>query len=300
MSDAKEILVVGATGVLGTEVVRVLKAAGHPVRALVRETAPPEKRAQLEALGARLVAADLKDRKSLDAACKGISTIVSTASATLSRQEGDSIESVDEVGHLSLIQAAEDEHVEHFVFVSFPETGMDFALERAKRAVEARLRTATPTFTVIQPAFFIETWLSAYFGFDPAHGTARLLGNGDGKVSWVSLQDAARFVAAAAEGGRYAGQVITLGGPDPLSQRDVIAIFEELGSPKVSAETPLPESALEGMLAAAQNPIEEAFASLMLCVARGLVVDPRPAQALLPGRLVTVRDYALRLLNAPN
>jgi len=299
MSEAQEILVVGATGVLGSEVVRVLKAAGHPVRALVRASASAERRAQLEALGARLVTADLKDRASLDAACKGVATIVSTASATLSRQEGDSIESVDEAGQLSLISAAEDEGVAHFVFVSFPETGLDFALERAKRKVEARLRSAKPTFTVIQATFFIEVWLSAHFGFDPAHGAARLLGNGDGKVSWVSLQDVARFVAAAAEGGRYAGQVLTLGGPDPLSQRDVIQIFQELGAPSFTPDTSMTEAVLQGMFAGATNPIEEAFGALMLSAARGLVIDPRPAQALLPGRLVTVRDYASRLMNVP-
>ena len=299
MTSTQEILVVGATGALGAEVVRVLGAAGRSVRALVRPTASPERRAQLEALGARLVTADLKDRKSLDAACRGVSAIVSTASATVSRQEGDSIESVDEAGQLSLIQAAEDERVGHFVFVSFPETGLDFALERAKRKVEARLRGSDATFTVLQPTFFIETWLSPHLGFDPAHGSARLLGNGDGKVSWVSLQDVARFAAAASEGGRYAGQVITLGGPDPLSQRDVLRIFQELGTPTFTPDTSMSEAVLQGMLAGASNPIEEAFGALMLCVARGLVVDPRPAQALLPGRLLTVRDYATRVLNIP-
>lgn len=300
MTDTQEILVVGATGVLGAEVVRVLRAAGRSVRALVRPSASPERRAQLEALGARLVSADLKDRQSLDAACRGVSTIISTASATLSRQEGDSIDSVDDAGHLSLIQAAEDQRVGHFVFVSFPETGLDFALERAKRKVEARLRESRVTFSVLQPAFFIETWLSPHFGFDPAHGSARLLGSGDGKVSWVSLQDVARFVAAASEGGRFAGQVLTLGGPDPLSQRDVLRIFQELGTPSFTPDTSMTEAVLQGMLAGASNPIEEAFGALMLCAARGLVVDPRPAQALLPGRLVTVRDYAARVLNVPH
>lgn len=298
MNNTKEVLVVGATGVLGLQVVSLLRAAGHPVRAVVRQTASADRRAQLEILGARLVMADLKDRKSLDAACKGVSTVVSTASAVVARQEGDDIDSVDEAGHLSLIEAAEQEAVKHFVFVSFLETGLDFALERAKRSVEQRLRAASCSFTIIRPAFFLEAWLSPHFGFDPLHGSVRLLGSGEAKVSWVSVQDVARFVAAASEGGRYAGQEIRLGGPDPLSQKDVLRIFEELGAPPVSTPSYLSEAALEGMLRNASNPIEEAFAGLMLCAARGLPVDPRPALELLPGRLATVREYASRLLHS--
>lgn len=300
MSTTNEILVVGATGLLGLELVRVLKGAGHPVRAMVRTTALPERRAELERLGARIVPGDLKDRASLDAACAGALSVVSTASATISRQDGDSIATVDELGQLALIEAAEQAKVEHLVFVSFPETGLDFELERAKRKVEARVRASSASHTIIKPTFFAETWLSPALGFDAAHGAVRLLGDGTAPVSWVSVQDVARFVAAACESGRYAGQEIALGGPDPLSQKQVIAIFEELGGPKVQTEAPLPVPVLEGMLAGATNPIEQAFAALMLCAARGLTVDPRPAQALLPGRLLTIRDYATRILQASN
>lgn len=298
--SSNEILVVGATGLLGMELVRVLKAAGHPVRAMVRSTAAPERRAQLEQLGARIVPGDLKDKASLEAACRDAQAVVSTASATISRQDGDSIATVDDLGQISLIEAAEAAKVEHLVFVSFPETGLDFELERAKRKVEERVKASPASHTIIKPAFFAETWLSPALGFDPAKGAARLLGSGDGPVSWVSVQDVARFVAAACDSTRFAGQEIAVGGPDPLSQKQVIAIFEELGGPKVQTEAPMPVAALEGMLAGASNPIEQAFAALMLLVAKGFTVDPRPAQALLPGRLVTIRDYATRILQTPN
>jgi len=83
-------LVVGATGTLGSEICRLLVAAGQPVRALIRATADADKAARLERTGVTLVRGDLKDRASLDRACRGVNTVVSTASSTISRQAGDS------------------------------------------------------------------------------------------------------------------------------------------------------------------------------------------------------------------
>src|SRR5256712_11117147 len=114
------ILVVGATGLLGSEICRRLTQRGNPVRALVRTTSNHDRVAKLEGLGAELVRGDLKDRASLDAACRGASAVISTASSTMSRQEGDSIESVDRQGQLSPVDPAAAAGVKHFVPISFP------------------------------------------------------------------------------------------------------------------------------------------------------------------------------------
>ena len=100
-------LIVGATGMLGGEICRLLAEQGKPIRALVRKTSSPDKLAHLRSLGAEVVLGDLKDRASLEVACRGASAVVSTASSTLTRQQGDSIESVDRQGQLNLIEAAE-------------------------------------------------------------------------------------------------------------------------------------------------------------------------------------------------
>ena len=48
------ILVAGATGVLGSEIVRRLRARGEKVRAFVRTTSAPEKVELLQQLGAEI------------------------------------------------------------------------------------------------------------------------------------------------------------------------------------------------------------------------------------------------------
>src|SRR5579872_1419087 len=131
------ILVVGATGLLGSEICARLRRQGAAVRGLVRRTANPDRVRGLQQAGVELAWGDLKDPESLAAACRGVDAVISTASSTLSRQAGDSIESVDGVGQMSLVNAAKDANVGRFLFVSFRQApGFSFPLGDAKREVE--------------------------------------------------------------------------------------------------------------------------------------------------------------------
>jgi uncharacterized protein YbjT (DUF2867 family) len=124
-----------------------------------------------------------------------------------------------------------------------------------------------------------------------------MFGTGKRPVSWISVDDVARFVARATGGGEFARQILPLGGPESLSPIDVLRIFESLGSSRVVVEH-VPERILEAQLVNARDPLEEALAGTALAVARGLTVSAAPALALLPGRMKSVRDYARALLAA--
>ncbi|HJV09277.1 MAG TPA: NmrA family NAD(P)-binding protein, partial [Acidimicrobiales bacterium] len=81
-------LVVGSTGLLGSRVCKELAAQGKPVAALVRNAGDDAKVGALRAAGVELVEGDLKDPASLERACQGRTAVISTASASLSRQAG--------------------------------------------------------------------------------------------------------------------------------------------------------------------------------------------------------------------
>ena len=191
-------LVVGATGLVGLEVCRRLRESDVPVRALIRPTADAQKRAELERLGVELVEGDLKDPASLARACAGVQSVISTASSTLTRQAGDSIETVDRRGQLALVDAARAAGVEHFVFVSFRDNpAIRYPLTEAKRAVEQAIKASGMAYTILQASYFMEVWLTPALGFDAANGKVRLYGDGSRPISWISFRDVARAAAAA-------------------------------------------------------------------------------------------------------
>lgn len=289
-------LVVGATGTLGGEICSRLAQAGKSVRGLVRTSSDPARVEALRKQGVEIATGDLTDPASLDAACRGVATVYSTATAIQSRQEGNTLERVDREGQANLVDAARKAGVGRFVFISFRGTkDFDFPLQAAKRATAERLKESGIPWTVIEASVFMEIWLGPHLGFDAANGKARVFCSGEKKISWVSYHDVAALAIAAAESPEAANRVIEVGGPEALSHHEVIQIFEERAGRKFEVER-VPEEALEAMKANATNPVEETFAGLMLFVGRGDEIDMQPTLKRYPHRLTSVREYADRVL----
>src|SRR5579872_5905380 len=151
------ILVVGATGLLGSEICARLRRQGAAVRGLVRRTANPDRVGGLQQAGVELAWGDVKDPPSLQAACRGSDAVISTASSTLSRQAGDSIETVDRRGQLALIAAAREAGVGHFTLVSIPRRrARSSPLTRAKEEAEHALIESGVPYTILAANFFME------------------------------------------------------------------------------------------------------------------------------------------------
>jgi NADH dehydrogenase len=284
-------LVVGATGLLGSEICRLLAGADKPVRALVRPTSDQIKVAQLESLNVEIARGDLKDRSSLDDACQGVSAVISTASSTLSRQEGDSIQTVDLEGQLNLVEAAKAANVSRFVLISFPQVDVDFPLQAAKRKAEEHLKSSGLTYTILQPTFFMEVWLSPALGFDAAKATAQVYGSGENKISLISYKDVAKFAVASLDNAEARNAVIELGGPEALSPLEVVRIFEELQARKFDVQH-VPEEALREQKENSSDPLQQSFAGLMLYYSQGDIIDMGKTLQKFPVRLTSVLDYA--------
>ena len=291
-------LIVGGTGLLGDEICRRLRAANKPVRALVRSTADKTKVETLRSVGVDTVSGDLKDPPSLEKACLGVSAVISTASSTISRQPGDSIQTVDLKGQRNLIDAARKAGVGHFVVVSYSgNLDIDCPLKIAKRSVEEHLKESGLSFTILRPSSFMEIWLSPAVGFDFANAKARVFGSGHSKISFISYEDVAEFACLSLEHPEANNVTLEMGGPEALSHLEVIHIFEELSGRKFEIEK-VPEEALWGQKAASSDPLQESFAALMLGCAKGDVIDMRETVQVFPVKLHSVTDYARRMVSA--
>jgi uncharacterized protein YbjT (DUF2867 family) len=265
------ILVVGSTGYLGSAVTRALAAAGKPVAALVRD-ASSEKARALEAAGAKLVRGDLKDRTSLENALAGVDTVICTASSTLSRREGDSLETVDGRGVQSLIEAAETKGARRFIFVSFSRNiAGDFPLATFKRAAEKRLESSKLDYVILLPSYFAETWLSPAVGFDVAGGRVRVYGDGRAKVSYVALADVAKAIVACVDDAKTSRTAIPVGGARAYSQLEAVELVQRATGAKLQLEH-MTLDQIKAARAAASDSIQVSFLALFDALAHGDVV----------------------------
>jgi uncharacterized protein YbjT (DUF2867 family) len=288
------VLVVGATGLVGNEVCQRLRRLGEQVRALVRTTSSRDKIETLRSSGAELCIGDLKDPRSIAAACHGVDAVISTASSTLARQPGDSIESVDGEGQLNLVRAARDANVNRFVFVSFRRTpGIFFPLANAKEQVENAVQSLN--FTVVQASWFMEVWLSPALGFDYRKAEARIYGPGRSPISWVSYRDVAEICAISLRHPAAVRNTIEFGGPEALSPLDVVARFERIGGTPFRLEH-VSEQTLLTQFEAATDPLEKSFAALMLGYLRGDAIDMTRIVDTFGIKLSRVDDYARSVL----
>ena len=292
------ILVVGATGLVGSEVCRRLSAQGTPVRALVRSTAAPARVRVLEEHDVALVPGDLRDAPSLVAACRGVDAVITTVSAMpFSHELGrNDIETTDRAGQLALIEAAKGAGVGHFTYLSFSRNlDRDFPLRNAKRAVEAALTASGLAFTILRPSCFMEVWLGPAVGFDYANAKATIYGDGAAPVGYVSAPDVAAFAVASLDAPAAHNAILEIGGPRSVSQLDAVEIFERaLGRP--FARQHVPVDVLAAQFAAATDPMARSFAALMQCVADGDPIDMGALLQAMPLPLTSVEQYAERAL----
>jgi uncharacterized protein YbjT (DUF2867 family) len=291
------ILVVGATGLLGFEVCRQLRDARHEVRALVRTPTSPRV-AQLAALGVHLVKGDLKAPSSLRAACAGAAVVVSTATATSRRGGGDTIESVDRDGQLTLVRAAADAGVHRLVYVSAAPSRARCPFLRYKREVERAVRASGMEWVILQPTAFMDVWLSPLMGWDLQNGRARVFGKGVARTSYIDIRDVAAFAALAATRRDVVNRELVLGGPEALSGLDVVAACQDVTG-RAFAVQRVPRA----VLAAASlllRPIDTRTSSLMAMGAaaarHGDIVEMAPLLAEFPVRLTTVREHIQKAL----
>lgn len=235
------ILVVGATGRLGGRIAHRLLADGRSVRVLVRSRS--DSRSLIEA-GAQAVVGDLKDLSSLREACEGIEAVVTTANAA-GRGGDDTFRTVDDEGNRNLITAAAQGGVKRFVFTSVlgSDPGSPVPLLRAKGITEERLRASGMTFTITQADVHMDMLIPLVVDLPLDRGEpVRVVGEARRTHSFVSQQDVVAYTVAALDHPAAENSTMVIGGPEPLSWRDIVRIMaEELGRPVPLVTVPVGE-----------------------------------------------------------
>jgi uncharacterized protein YbjT (DUF2867 family) len=230
------ILVAGATGDLGGVVTRMLLSKGRPVRVLVR---PQSNYKPLIDAGAQAVMGDLKNRNSLDPACKGVEVLITTATSA-KRGGDDNPKTVDLEGNRNLIDAAKAARVKQFIFVSanIAHPHSPVPLMQAKGATEEYLRASGVSYTIIAPDAFMDFWVALVVGIPAVAGQpVMFVGTGNRKHSFISSVDVAKYIIASINNPRAINQKLVIGGSEPFSFREAVAVFERVLGRKIPVQS---------------------------------------------------------------
>ncbi|WHT15651.1 NmrA family NAD(P)-binding protein [Crossiella sp. CA-258035] len=238
-AESAPVLVTGATGRQGGATVRALRAAGVPVRALVRDPATERAKA-VAAQGVELVTGDLHDRDSVLRAAKGARAVFSVQ---LPAATADGVDFAGEVTQgVNLIEAAQAAGVPQFVHTSVSGAGRHVEVPgwtegewnwmapyyEAKTELQDRVRAAGfEHWTLLKPAFFMENFLPSMRYLFPRGldgGLVTLL-RPETRLSLIAAADIGRAAAAAiAEPGRFHRVELELAG-DYLSMTEVTEVL---------------------------------------------------------------------------
>jgi uncharacterized protein YbjT (DUF2867 family) len=286
------LLLTGATGRVGSALLRRLVDRREPVRCLVRDP----RRLGPERVRVQLALGDLGDPASFRHALRGVRTVVHLA-ATERDQAQATIEEIDGVATWRLLRAAEEAGVERFVFLSplgatpHHPSRVHRTKALAERAVaQSSLATTTLRCSLIYAPGDTKLALLDLLALLPVVPVTATMGTA--RVQPVWADDVAACVAAVLEGG---AETLEIAGPETLTFREAVARALAAGGRErrlVTVPTGLllrtlhAYEAVTGPVALATRDEADALGATMLSArgvedARSLGVDPLPIGAVL-------------------
>lgn len=212
------VFVAGATGVLGTAAVRRLVSSGHEVTGIARGS---DKRRALHTLGANAVEVDLFDAKAMRAAIEGhdvvcnLATHIPTGNALMRRSSWRENDHIRSEGSAVVAKAAADcgalRLIQESIAYVYADAGQEWITEQSPLDQHPMIRSSITAGEnamgfADQYRFAVVLRFGAFYGDDALthwqlgrvrKGKPVLLGDPEGYVSPITIEDAAGAVVAA-------------------------------------------------------------------------------------------------------
>jgi uncharacterized protein YbjT (DUF2867 family) len=202
-------ILVTTAGKVGAETVRLLAAAGVPVRVLVRDQAAATA-ISLASAGAEVAVGDLAAPASIDRAMAGVTAVVLVSPAVPAQE-------------LAVVGSAARAGVQHIAKVtSKASADSPIARRRWQAEIEDGLAASGIAGTLLRSNAYMQNMLAVA----PAIAATGTFGSsaGQGRIGMIDARDVAAVAAAIAAGpSDHAGKTYWLSGPELISNYDVAA-----------------------------------------------------------------------------
>ncbi len=230
------ILVTGATGRLGNQVVRVLRSVGLDVRCLVRKGS---EYFWLNDTGAAYFFGDLRDPTSLSRALNGVQYVVAAHGVWVEHTDNDH-KRVNAEGSIALFEAAKARGVQHVVYVSCAgvATGGEVPAFSSKRAAEEALVASGLSHTILRPGLFVANFADLARRVEK-NGNVFLPGRAEARVSPIHTRDLALMCLASLDLPAVKDRIVEVGGAEAMTVGEAFSrMCRANGLPEASWKLP--------------------------------------------------------------
>jgi uncharacterized protein YbjT (DUF2867 family) len=217
-----KLLIIGATGTLGRQIVRRALDEGHEVQCLVRSF---QRAAFLREWGVSLVRGNLCKPETLTPAFEGVEAVIDAATA----RPNDPINKVDWEGKVNLIQAAKAADVKRFIFISIlgAEKYPHVPLMTIKHGIEKFLAESGIPYTILSPCGFLQGLIGQYAIPILEKQAVWVMGE-TAPIAFMDTQDIARFAIAALTNDATVNRRFPLAGTRPWGAYEIVRLCERL------------------------------------------------------------------------
>jgi uncharacterized protein YbjT (DUF2867 family) len=223
------ILITGATGNNGAELVKIFAARGIPVRAMVRDVS---RATAISFPGIQVVEGDFSAPETLVAALSGVErAFLLTPSSEQAEEQ-----------QINFVNAAEKSGVKHVVKLSQlgADSNSSARFLRYHAAVEQSLQASGMAYTFLRPNLYMQGLLN--FKSTITTQNAFYASAGDGKVSVIDVRDIAEVAFATLTESGHERKIYDLTGPQALTHAEMAeqlstAIGRQVAFVDVSSET---------------------------------------------------------------